>query len=129
MTLSKAVLFGGAILIVISAVVVSRFGALNQTFPGFTQLWMLPIDSTNPNTVRLGINNEESVVTTYSLELKIGNNAVAEWTSIKLEPGEKWETSVTLPARQSDVDKIEALLFRLDTPLTVYRRVLLWRDK
>jgi hypothetical protein len=127
--LGKGMLFGFALLIVVGAVAVSRSGALNQAFPGFTQLWMVPIESANPDAVHLGFRSEESTVTMYSLELRVGDSVVGQWLPIELKPGEKWETNITLPPRQSDMEKIEALLVRLDAPQTVYRRVLLWRDR
>ncbi len=122
-SLRPLILFSLAALIVIAALVVTRNSALNQSTPGFTQLWLLPGNTANQ--VRLGFNNEEATTVTYRVQVRVANNIVREWSALTLKPSEKWETTLeTLPG-QSGGQAMEALLYRVDTPDKIYRRVVL----
>ncbi len=115
----SALLFGLAILLVSFALLITRAPAPPQGLEGYTQLWLLP-DPNTKTAVRLGISSNEFETTNYKLELQLGGKELQEWTPIILKPGEDWETTVTLP-KPVGSDTIEALLYRLDQPETVYR--------
>jgi len=128
LTLRQGLLLGLSAFIVCVAVTVSIVGASQQPRPGFTQLWMLPAAGANPkNAVRLGVSNMESTAMNYSLNVKVDGRVVKKWSSIILNPKEKWEAALTLPLPTRTTNtRVEALLYRADAPTTIYRDVVLW---
>jgi len=127
-TLRQGLLLGLAALIVCGAVAVSIIGAERQSYPGFTQLWILPAGGANAeNAVRLGVSNMESTAMEYRLAVSVDGKVVKEWPSIDLVPNEKWEATLVLPPTASaGVARVEADLYRTDAPTAIYRHVVLW---
>jgi uncharacterized membrane protein len=141
-TFLQGLLLGLAVIVIGSAITVSYIGALQQTRPGFTQLWIMSASKTNPktnpeNAVRIGISNKESTVINYRLVVTMNGKPVRTWLSIRLNPNENWETILVLPQtahssttkvakKLSITTKVEAMLYRADAPGTVYRHVVLW---
>ncbi len=115
-------------LIVCGALVVAIIGAEQQPRPGFTQLWMLPASGANAKeAVRLGVSNRESTAMNYRLDVNINGRVVKEWSPIVLNPGEEWEVTFALPQTQFlGIKRVEADLYRINSPRTVYRQVVLW---
>lgn len=119
-------------LLVCGTIVASIIGALQQAHPGFTQLWMLPVDGTGlEHTVQLGVSNKESMALDYSLDVSVNGKVVQKWPSIYLRSNEQWETTLTLPritqaTHTTGASRIEAMLYRADAPTKVYRNVVLW---
>ncbi len=125
-TFRQGLLIGLAALIVCEAIAVSIVGAERQSYSGFTQLWILPVGGT-ANVLRLGVSNMESTAIEYRLVVNVDGKAVKEWPSIDLNPNEKWQATLVLPqARHVGSAKVEAMLYRVDTPNTIYRHVVLW---
>jgi hypothetical protein len=56
----------------------------------------------------------------------MSGSVVGDDVSIDLRPGESWTTTVKLPSQPLGAKTVEALLYRLDAPDAVYRRVVLW---
>jgi hypothetical protein len=56
-----------------------------------------------------------------------GSEALYQWPTIALRPGEQWEVTAVLPADLPNSVPVEAVLYRADAPETSYRRVALWR--
>jgi hypothetical protein len=54
---------------------------------------------------------------------------IQEWNFIWLKPGEKWETTLELPANISTSEPVKALLYRATEPGTIYRQLLLHRSQ
>jgi uncharacterized membrane protein len=121
------VLIGLAVVVVVGAFYVSRAAAARQQASTFTQLWIVPSSSGAPSDVQVGIYNEEGRTMRYRLQLVSGNTVVREWAQLELTPRQRWMTTVALPATRSRQD-VAGLLYRLDTPATPYRRVLLRGD-
>lgn len=119
----QGLLLGLAALVITAAVVLARTPLPPQGIQGYTQLWILPVSNDNPATVRVGISSMEFTPTEYSLRVLLVGEVVQEWPTIQLQPGEKWETNVILP--ENSIGKVEAVLYRLDTPNDIYRRVTL----
>jgi uncharacterized membrane protein len=118
-------LLGMAALLLIGAVVVARYGALNQPTEGFTQLWLQQVAGAAPGTVRLGVSNEEQQPVRYVLRMSAGERVLAEWDDIELQPGARWENTETLPADLGAGLPVEAALYR-EGEAEPYRRVHLW---
>lgn len=122
------VLFVLAALIFGTALGLAHVSAAYQPTPPFTQLWLLPGVDQQSRTVQLGLRNEEAVPTTYMVKLLGDQRAIQEWSTIRLEPGGVWEVTVDLPTDIQSGVAVEGLVFRSDTPTTVYRRAMLWLD-
>lgn len=119
----QGLLLGLAALVIAAAVVLARTPLPPQGVQGYTQLWILPASDGNPDTMRVGISSMEFTPTEYSLRVLLDGEVVQEWSTIQLQPGEKWETNAILP--ESSTGKVEAVLYRLDAPNDIYRRVTL----
>jgi hypothetical protein len=128
MTLAQSGLLGLAALLVASAVVIARDGAIQQRATGFTQLWVLPDSAARTDSVRLGVSNREPGQIGYRLLVTASGTIIGSWPRITLGPDEQWEATVALPTAQPAAATVEAVLYRLDAPETIYRRVLFHRD-
>lgn len=131
LTFRQGLLLALAALILCGAVAMSIIGAEQQPRPGFTQLWILPVSGAShaKNVVRLGVSNKESKATGYRLSVNINGKVVKEWRSLDLNSNEKWEVTLVLPqSGHIGTARVEAMLYRTDTPTTVYRHVVLWLD-
>ena len=128
LTFRQGLLLGMAAAIVCAAIAVSIIGAERQSYPGFTQLWILPVSgATRKDTVLLGVRNMEKAAMEYHLRVKVDGKLVKRWPAIDLKPGEKWEAAlVILPAKHVGSTEVEAVLYRADDPTTIYRHVVLW---
>lgn len=122
----KAFLVVAAVLVTAGSIMVAYRGAATQRYPEFTQLWIQPPVDAGHGSVRIGVRSMEAAPRQYKLRLEVDDAVVREWSSITLNPGGTWETTVVLPVRRASVERIDALLYRLDRPADVYRRVELW---
>lgn len=127
LTWSQGAILCLAGLLIIMAVRQARTPTSQLTeFQGYTILWMLPAGNDNPNTVRLGLASDEFEKTRYDLRLTVDNKTVHGWEGIQLAPGEKWETTYNLPGEFLESTRVEAFLYKLDGPHSIYRRVWLF---
>jgi hypothetical protein len=88
-------------------------------------MWILPMGEEEEYPVLLGLKNEEGRSVEYRLVVEFGSARIAEWPSLGVESGAKWETSLALPVGGSEPKTVYATLYRQDDPDTVYRRVML----
>jgi hypothetical protein len=128
LTLAQAGQLGLALLLVAGALLIARDGAIQQRATGFTQLWVLPDSAAQIDSVRLGVSNREPGAIGYRLLVTASGTIIGSWPQITLGPNEQWEATVALPTDQPAAVTVEAVLYRLDTPDTAYRRVLFRRD-
>lgn len=119
----QALQFGIAAIIIVAAFGLAAQGAVSQQNISFTQLWILPSDTNNKNIVRVGIRNIENKTVQYKLQIESESISIYDWHSIELQPGQQWEETVSLNIVQSHAKSVEAKLYRLDNPGTVYRQV------
>lgn len=92
----------------------------------FTQFWMLPVPKeANNSAVKIGVHSSESNPVVYRLQISIDGKPVFEKSDLRLNPGERWERTLTLSANGSTPPGIaEARLFRtFDPPDQAYRWV------
>jgi uncharacterized membrane protein len=124
MSVRQAALLVVAVVALSGAVVAARVGATEQPTPGYTQLWMLPSSaSAHRATAQLGIKNMEAKSMTYKLAFMVNGKAERTWPSIRIQPGAVWQITVALPSAGSSTAPVEAVLYRVDAPKTVYRYV------
>jgi uncharacterized membrane protein len=129
LSIYEGILFGLATLVVALSILYTAIGLAQQRHPGFTQLWMLPAVKPGKScTVRLGVRSFESTSVTYRLTMTTNNVNVTTWPSIVLAPQEEWDRQVLInPSVLGNVN-VEAQLYRLDKPQTVYRTADLTLD-
>lgn len=128
LTFRQWILVSLSALLVCGTIVASIIGALQQAYPGFTQLWMLPTGGTSAkHSVQLGVSNRESTAMHYSLDVDMNGKTIQKWPSIYLHANEQWETTLVLPSiHTTSASRVEAMLYRADAPTKVYRNVILW---
>jgi len=111
--------------IVAGALLVARGGALDQPRPGFTQFWMVPGET--PASVQIGVKNEEGEAVPYRLVVLQGKTTIQTSYEELLGSGASWTAIISLPADAGTTSQpIEAQLYRIDKPDSVYRNVTLW---
>jgi uncharacterized membrane protein len=116
-----------AALITVVAAGVAVAGVALQPQPGFSALWITPVEGSGVEQFTLGIRNAEGEATTYRLQVSNAGAVVAEWQDILIEDGEEWRGSITLPAVPESGDAVTGALYRIDQPDSVYRVVQYWR--
>jgi uncharacterized membrane protein len=119
-------LLGLAVVMTFGAIQLARNGVASQPRPGFTQLWLLPATSDAPSAVQLGVRNEEETAHNYRLVISSGSVVIKEWQTINLMPDQQWNETVDVNSLTLQPGApLEALLYRDDSPYTVYRNVSL----
>ncbi len=114
-------LFGMAVLIVALAVWLSLVRPLSPT-PSFTQLWLLQDKQANKAcTVSIGVQSFETTAETYQVVMLVNKASTHVWSSISLQPQQKWTQIVPVTPGAAGSLFIEALLYRADKPGTEYR--------
>lgn len=119
------VLIGLAVVITGVAFTTARSTAPMQPFQGYTMLWLVPAETSSAQRIQLGVDSKEFAPTQYKLQLKVNDQLAQEWTQLALAPNQQWLASFELPAAGAAQRTVEALLYRLDAPETVYRHVVL----
>jgi uncharacterized membrane protein len=113
-------------LFVAASLGVSVAGAMHQPYPGHTELWILPGTATGTGaTARIGVKNDETTTTTYSLVVTENGLTVQSVLSITLNVGQSWQMGVSVPAVKTRT-ALTVTLYRADQPTTPYRSVQLW---
>lgn len=125
---AQGVLLAHAIVILTLALVIGFTPAAKAGFQGYSLLWVLPDTAAQPAGIRVGVRSMEFAPTRYRLVVKADQKLAYEWAVIELDPKQQWETQVVLPAEQLQRGAVEAELYRLDQPNTVYRHVVLRAD-
>lgn len=110
-----------AILVAISSIVYSIIGVLQQPYPGFTQLWMLPKTGGENCALRLGVHSFESTSVAYRITMIVMENKVTSWSPVVLAPEQEWNQLVPIPPQTTHNVSVEVQLYRLDKPLAIYR--------
>lgn len=126
--LREGLLLAFAAVGVAAAVGLARFPAPQQGVQGYTVLGMVPAADRDQQAVRVGVYSKEFSSIQYRLDLEVNDQVVQQWALIELNPGGTWENVVQLPAEQLNAQKVEAVLYRVDDPTSVYRQVTLKRD-
>jgi uncharacterized membrane protein len=120
-------LFGMGLLAIVIALQLGHIPSPADRTAGYTTMWLLPQDN-NPESVSLGVSSSEFEPVRYKLVIEVDGQAAKEWNNIVLEPGQEWRNAFDLPPLAEDKQEVEALLYRADSPGTVYRNVTLKRQ-
>jgi uncharacterized membrane protein len=119
LSVPQGLMLGLSVIVAVSAIMLARDRATPSS--SFTELWVLPATTVDPNGIQFGVRNLESAKMEYSLEVKEGNEIVYT-ASIDLLPGETWTRAMVLQIPRNEV---QVLLYRADNPAQVYREVSL----
>lgn len=123
-TPSGFIMIGVAALVVVFSLVYTVLGAVQQQYPGFTQLWMLPVVQNGKScAVRLGVHSFETTAVTYRLTMSVNGVQLTTWPSVTLSSQGEWERLVPITPNTTANVYVEAQLYRLDKPQSVYRSV------
>lgn len=114
-------LYGLAILLVIGALILTRNSAAQVNSATFTQFWMMPNDNPERTDIQLGIINQEGKTVDYVVEVKINGQIVDKWPKITVEAGATWRGYPDVPPVKSGTETVEAFLYLVEKPDTVYR--------
>jgi hypothetical protein len=115
----EALLAGIGAIMIMAALILARSFVAYPT-ESFTQLSIAPASGAPASSVEVRIRSEERAPTAYRLELLRDGGPATSIASIHLSPGETWTDIVSVGSGQ-----IEARLFLLTDPGTVYRHVTL----
>jgi uncharacterized membrane protein len=119
--LGLAVMVGGV------ALGIARLPTPANEVSGYTSLWLVPASNENSRSYQLGLTSQEFSTVTYHLQVTVDGRVTGDWPELTLAPGETWIRSIVLASDQADPGSIDARLYRLDDPSTVYRQVKLQR--
>ena len=128
LSMGQSVLFGLAIAVIAGAVLLARGEAALRPAPDVVQLWMLPGNTGEAPTLRIGLNSLGLAAGDFRLQIERGGYIIHEWPSLSIVPGQRWEQTLSLQGRQPGNGPFEARLYRAEEPNVVYRRVGLWID-
>jgi len=95
-----------------------------QPQPFFTQFWMLPASAGKSCAVLIGVHSFEAGSESYQIEVTSNGKQVASWPSITLAAQQEWDHQLSVsPTPTGDTAVVDARLYRLDQPGTIYREV------
>jgi hypothetical protein len=126
LSVGQSVLFGLAIAVVASAMLLARGEAALRPAPDVIQLWMLP--GTKAATLRVGVNSIGPAEGTFRIQIQRSGYIIREWPSLTITADQRWEETITLSGPQPGSGPFEAHLYRSEEPGVVYRRAALWLD-
>ncbi len=90
----QAVTFGAALIVAAGAVGMAHARAVNQHYPGFTELWLSGLRE-NPAAADLGVMNHQGSAKRYRLVLHQGHKKAVSWYLV-LSNGEAWRRTITI---------------------------------
>jgi uncharacterized membrane protein len=122
-TFYEGLLFLLTLVIVVSAFLYSTLAAQQQQQQStFTQFWMVQAKQTNHScAVLIGIQSFEASSTQYKVVLLANGSQLHNWPAVTLAPKQQWYQSVTLNSGDIESAYIDAQLYRLDKPGSIYR--------
>jgi hypothetical protein len=112
-------------MIAVIAVNLARTPVASRDLTGYTLLWVQP--PSVADRLELGVRSEEFRTRKYQLRFEI-NQVLREGPTFELKPGETLEYVLKLGNESLAGQPIKVLLYRLDRPDEVYRRVVWWNE-
>lgn len=90
----QVVTFGAALIVAVGAVGMAHARAVNQHYPGFTELWLSPLRG-NPAAADLGVANHHESAKRYRLVLSHQGRRDTTWDLV-LSNGETWRRTIAI---------------------------------
>jgi uncharacterized membrane protein len=125
---TQASLIGAALIVMVGAVGMARWGAMEAPSTPFTQLWATPVMRANGEAIQIGIYNGEGNTETYALQVKIGDELIYGWSALMLAQDQRWQQIVQLPAEVAPDRSVEVQIYRTAAPDHLYRSVVLRQE-
>ncbi len=88
-------------------------------------LWMLPVESAPPNTLRIGARNISAAASMYRIDLVRAGYTIQQWSNLPLAQGQTWEITTTMPLDAPGEGPLIAALYEQGISEPV-RRVQYW---
>ncbi len=113
-------------LAIVEAFVAVWFSAIrpSQPQPSFTQFWMFPSTQANNScAVQIGVRSYETTSVTYRIMVMANGAQLTSWPSFILGTQQEWDRSVSVTPAATGSISVDARLYRLDKPETIYREV------
>ena len=110
-------IYGMAAVVALGAVAFSVKSAEVQKYPGYTMLWLTPLQD-NPQKASLGVTNHQGVAEQYTLKFLTKGKVVATWP-LTLSDGQSWVHTVAYTTDYS----VEADLYLPPDTSKPYRQV------
>lgn len=123
---SYGVVLAAAALLAVGALTVTRTAAINETHPGFTQLWLTPFYPPSEQYLEIGLHSFEDADVEYRVEFRIDDRVVSQWSPVRLLPEKLWQKVINVGTEPQPGERAEVVVYRLDNPSQVYRHVTLW---
>ena len=121
----QVLLFVLAAVIAATAVMVARTPTSPNNLAGYTLFWVQP--NNQPAKLGVGVRSEEFKTTKYHLRFEI-KEILHDGPTFELKPGQTWEGSIELDGSRLAGQPVTLLLYRLDHPNDVYRRVVWYEN-
>ena len=118
-------LVGLAGAVILLAVGLARLPTPTQGLQGYSSLYLVPSTDGDPSHLQVGVTSDEFTPTTFQLQIKLDGNVAQTWSALDLKPGQSWAASLQLPGGRSAGRRVEADLYRVTAPNTLYRHVVL----
>jgi uncharacterized membrane protein len=120
------ILAGLAALLVLGSLGIAVYGAQNQPYDGFVQLWALPpAQGDTTSAIHFGIRNQDKTPEEYELHITVNGRTVQNYPVVLLQPQATWQQSLALHVKTPRTHVI-LTLYNADQPGTVIRSVSLW---
>jgi hypothetical protein len=118
------VLLALAAVVTAGALAIAGQGAIDQSQPAFTQLWLLPGET--DDVVRVGARNAEPDPLVVRIVVEVDGRVLGEWDSLEIEPSQTFEEVVDVSDVDSVDDPIVATLYLENLPAEPFRQVRLF---
>jgi hypothetical protein len=114
-----------AALITATAVTVAHTPTSPKNLVGYTLFWVQAGNA--PDKLELGVRSEEFRTTKFQVRFEI-KDSTYDGPIFELAPGQTWKCSLKLNGEDLTGRPVTVLLYRLDQPNQVYRRVVWWYE-
>ena len=121
----QLLLFTLAAVVAASAVFLARTPTSPKDLVGYTLLWVQP--DTTSDSLELGVQSEEFKTIQFQVRYEV-KNITHDGPIFELTPGQTWDYSLKLNSEDLTGQPVTVLLYRLDKPSEVYRRVVWWHE-
>jgi uncharacterized membrane protein len=121
---SGYILLGLVLLVIIVSLSTSAMSIAQRPGQGFTQLWLLPSKEANHTwQLNLGVRSNERTPVTYNVTMSVNHAPFKSWSSIKLNPEQEWDQSVSLSATDSNSTYVQLKLYYANQTGIIYKEL------
>lgn len=120
--------FGLALILIVSSILFARSIAQALPHTDVIQLWMIPDPADPVHDVQLGVITKTADPHHFSVLLRRGGTLIQQWPTVSMQPEDRWQTTLTLPAHLPGSGPLEADLIDQNDPSKIIRQVSLWPE-